>query len=162
MISISFRQNNKSLIADINIGKIKKTPGQRKKHISQMTSNEISFLVYKIQHLDKIIYSNHLLKKHITFNEKTILKTLKSSNLKNCIIEYNETPSKDFLDRRVLIRSEIAENVLINNNNYELCNLCFVLSIVSKKVITVYYNKSNDNHTSLNLNRYDNTLKIIY
>jgi hypothetical protein len=143
-------------------GIISKTEGQVKKHYSQMSKEELMFLQDRLHSLNinDIEVSDHLQNKFI---DKGIeLKQIPFiDNLIPLIIEYNETPTRGFLDRRVLIRTTEKYIVNIKGKN-KICNLCVVYSIVSGKVVTAYYNEANDNHDSINMNRYNKNLKVIY
>ena len=87
-------------------GIISKTEGQVKKHYSQMSKEELMFLQDRLHNLNinDIEVSDHLQNKFI---DKGIeLKRIPFiDNLIPLIIEYNETPTRGFLDRRVLIRT---------------------------------------------------------
>lgn len=144
------------------MGYVKETREQRKKHVMQMSNKEKKYLVTQIKKVkDNISYGKHILEKNIVFNKKTLKETLNSDYLRNYIVEYNETPLKYYTDKRVLIRSEIKDKVYINGLGYKYCNLCFVISIITGKVVTAYYNEASDNHSTLDLDRYDKSLKII-
>jgi hypothetical protein len=52
-------------------------------------------------------------------------------------------------DYRVLLRSEKA----FYNNKY---NLCMVVDLKSRNIVTAYLNNKNDNHETINSNRYTN------
>lgn len=147
----------------INKGFVKKTNNQRKKHFSQFSKGEFVYLENKIKKLDlkQIKSSRHLnLKSSISYKKDDIIAVLSDEDIKNRIIEFNITPSKGSIDRRVLLRSKEEYDVLINNN-IKKCNLCFVISIITGDLITVYYNESNDSHDTIDWRRYDNDLQII-
>ena len=146
----------------INKGKVSKTEGQIKKHYSQMTLKEKEFLKSKLNNLkrEKLIVSDHLQRKFIGYDLSEV-KNLPFKTELDMIIEYNERPMNSYMDRRILVRSKKIYDVRIGNK-IEKCNLCVVYSIITNSIITIYWNKSNDNHTSINMNRYDKNLKIIY
>lgn len=145
----------------IEMGKVKKTYGQQKKHFSQFSEVELDFLKNSLRNIDlnSITASRHLKSKNIKFDIEDIFDTLQSANLDEMIIEYNQTPKKDILDKRVLVRSAKAYDVYIDNK-IEKCNLCFVISILTCEIITAYYNRAEDNHTSIDMRRYNCNLKI--
>ena len=150
---------------EYNRGLIKRTKKQMKKHITQMTDEEILFLEVSLKKIGKLSYSYHVLNKDISFNKADIEKILKEDNLKNCIIEYNETYTQDGLDRRVLLRGTDVKDVLYTKDNGEmfnaLSNLCVVISLVKHRVVTCYWNLANDNHDTIKWDRYNSDLKII-
>lgn len=141
--------------AEFKKGQIFKTKGQVKKHYTQCTKTELAYLEILLKSLGSLKLSSHAKKKDITINMDDIKKALKDNNLKNTIIEYNETNG----DKRVLIRSK--ERYLTNvNNQLVYCNLCFVVSLIKKEVITAYYNSTKDNHDNVDLRRYNKNLQI--
>ncbi len=153
-----------------NIGCIKRTENQRKKHVSQMTEDEIRFLVKKIKRVDpqKIRASAHLIEKakQIDFRIEDISRMLQANNIEKYIIEYNETLVYDgTLDRRVLLRNVDSTNITFCGDNRKPfvapANMCFVISLISHRIITVYWNMDCDKHKTIDWGRYDNTLKII-
>jgi len=154
-----------NLKGEYNRGLIKRTKKQMKKHLMQMTNEELSFLEKKLKEINQLNYSYHVLNKEISFDKTDIEKMLKQENLKDLIIEYNETPTKDGLDRRVLLRGTEVKDVLYTKENGEtfnaLSNLCVVISLVSHRVITCYWNLANDNHNTIKWDRYNSDLKII-
>lgn len=157
-----------TLKAEYYRGKVKATNGQRKKHVSQMTKDEIHYLSEKCKNIPqkKVTISKHLLQKGISFNQVDILNTLQSPNLHSLIIEYNETPKKNgSLDSRVLIRSNISKDVQFQTKYGKVftapAQMCFVISLKTYEVITVYWNKTNDSHTTMDWSRYQKHLKII-
>jgi hypothetical protein len=157
-----------TLKAEYYRGKVKATNGQQKKHVTQMTREEISYLVQKCKNipLQKVTISKHLLQKGISFKKADILTTLQTSNLNSLIIEYNETPkSNGSTDKRVLIRSNISKDVEFETKNGKKftspAQMCFVISLKTYEVITVYWNKSNDGHTTMDWSRYQKHLKIL-
>lgn len=90
---------------------------------------------------------------------------LKKDNLMDLIIEYNETPTYNRLERRVLLRDNDIMKVKYtkeDNSNFEKeSNLCFVICLDNSKVVTAYYNLVDDNHETLIDERYNENLKII-
>ncbi|MBQ8997144.1 MAG: hypothetical protein IJ086_00460 [Clostridium sp.] len=145
----------------INKGFIKKTYKQKKKHYTQLTGEEFEYLESKLKELKEIKPSWHLVEKNdILIKKLDVFKVLNDKNLRDLIIEFNITPNKNGYDKRALLRSRDVYNVNINNNSVK-CNLCFVISILKGEVVTAYYNEVNDNHDSIDWNRYDKDLKVI-
>lgn len=147
----------------INKGEVKETREQVKKHVSQMTKDEVNFLVNRLRDLDisKLQISYHLQQKFIDKDENLLVNSLLREDLADLVVEYNETEQKYGTDRRVLIR--LPEEILVDLGYFSrYCNLCIVYSFVKNKVITAYYNKVGDNHSTIDMSRYDKNLKIIY
>ena len=146
---------------NINRGYVKTTVNQQKKHYTQMSKEELAFLKNQIQNIKDIKPSWHLENKtSIKYKMEDIFKVVNDLDLENRIIEFNTTPSRGTLDKRVLLRSKEVYSVDINGKQTN-CNLCFVISLKSHELITVYYNEYNDSHDTIDWNRYDENLKII-
>lgn len=144
-------------------GVIKKTENQRKKHVKQMTRKEQWYLREQIKNLPNIRFTQHALNNGVNVTMKQIKNTIKEYNY---IIEYNETTDTyDKVDRRVLVRSSRVYKVDFHKIDGSVikgnANLCFVISIDTGDIITTYYNFINDEHKTIDMRRYDKTLKII-
>lgn len=145
----------------INKGFVKRTFNQKKKHYTQLSEDELNYLENKLKGLKNIRPSWHLVeKKDILVKRLDIFNVIKDSNLKELIIEYNVTLSRNGADKRVLLRSRDIYNVNIGDKNLK-CNLCFVISISRGEIITAYYNSAEDNHDTINWERYDKDLKVM-
>ncbi len=145
------------LKAEINIGQVKITKNQQKKHYSQFSKKELELLENRISKLDVnyIWGSVHLKEKRtITYNPQDIRNVIKNHK----IIEYNTTKRKDeSIDKRVVLRGR--DTVETDRGTM---NLCIVLSLKNSAIVTAYYNSAlEDTHKNLNLNRYDENLKIV-
>lgn len=156
---------------EYNIGHVKSTQNQQKKHRSQMTEEELSFLVKSVRtlKLSSLKVSEHLLNKtdRVSFELGDIAFLLYSANLKDLILEYNETITYfGNKDRRVLFRDIESQDVEMKDATGQTflshANLCFVLSIERNEVITVYWNFVRDNHSTINMFRYNPSLNIIH
>lgn len=146
---------------NIDRGNIKITSNQKKKHYTQMSENELNFLKIEIEKIEHIKPSWHLdNKSHVGYHIEDVWKVINDTDIKNRIIEFNITPKRGILDRRVLLRSKEIYSVEIDNNQID-CNLCFVISLRSHEIITIYYNKCDDFHDTIDWRRYDENLKII-
>lgn len=144
-------------------GVIKKTENQRKKHVKQMTRKEQWYLREQIKNLPNIKFTKHALNNDVDVTMKQIKNTIKEYNY---IIEYNETTDTyGKIDRRVLVRSSRVYKVDFHKIDGSVikgnANLCFVISIDTGNIITTYYNFINDEHKTIDMRRYDKTLKII-
>ena len=156
---IYITNKNKKRTGHFEVGNVKHTTNQVKKHMSQMSSEEIDYMKDKLRNLN-ITLSRHLKEKEDTFYMVDFQNEMKDLNNLN-IIEYNETLTRNkFLDYRVLLRTNNTYEVNVDGRK-EICQLCFVVSIKTGKIVTAYWNKSNDVHKSLNLSRYDKNIKII-
>lgn len=144
-------------------GVIKKTENQRKKHVKQMTRKEQWYLREQIKNLPNIKFTKHALNNNVDVTIEQIKNTIKEYNY---IIEYNETTDTyGKIDRRVLVRSSRVYKVDFHKIDGSVikgnANLCFVISIDTGYIITAYYNFINDEHKTIDMRRYDKTLKII-
>lgn len=153
----------------IDIGYVKTTPFQKKKHITQMSKKEEAYLrkclsdmIYKLE------FSKHLENKRrkgkLLFSKNNINDMIVSDEYD--IIEYNETwvDNHTTLSRRVLIRGNNVEDVHAYTpigTLHMLCNLCAVIDFERGKIVTAYWNAADDNHDTLDFNRYDKNLQII-
>lgn len=138
---------------DFQIGTVKKTKGQVKKHASQFTHKEVE-QVYNARERVKDLWLKrgikigfHLQYKirngETKFSYEMTMKTM----LNSTIVEYNETGT----DKRILLRSHYSKNKEVQ---------CIVVSLLSGKVITSYLNKLDDVHKTLDPRRYNKNLKI--
>lgn len=144
-------------------GVIKKTENQRKKHVKQMTRKEQWYLREQIKNLPNIKFTKHALNNDVDVTIEQIKNTIKEYNY---IVEYNETTDTyGKIDRRVLVRSSRVYKVDFHKIDGSVikgnANLCFVISIDTGDIITTYYNFINDEHKTIDMRRYDKTLKII-
>lgn len=153
---------------EFNIGLVKTKEGQRKKHRLQMTENELDYLYLALKKidLDKLHISYHLQNKtEVKYDIEDVKKMLLDEQLRDYIIEYNETPLKNKVDKRILIRSNDTKLVKYKREDgttfKALSNLCVVLSIIDNRIITCYWNIHNDRHDTINWWRYDRELEII-
>jgi hypothetical protein len=118
-----------------------------KKHISQMTRDEIEYLMSKIHGRTPIRltdYSQNKLKSR-KIQIWQIRKAIETAEL----VEYHGVGR---LSHRILIRGQ--ENIRGNA-------LCLVLDIFSGELITAYFNKFNDHHSYLDKDKYDGELDVI-
>lgn len=157
------------MLAEYFVGKIKETKGQVKKHYSQMSQREKEYLLIKIfeSQVSGLTFGKHALEK-ITkeTSEKDILSLISRISTSN-IIEYNEVAKDGKIDKRVLIRDNESKYVVfatsedLKNTIVAKANLCVVISVENDRIITCYWNKENDCHKFIHMNRYDKNLKII-
>lgn len=143
-----------------------KTENQRKKHISQMTDAEIKFLNEKLDKIGFIKKSYHLQNRKDTGTVPIqVFKKILSNPLRRNIVEYNETTKHGLLSKRILVRDSRAVPVEFYQSHdiktYGEAVLCFVIDYETGIIITAYYNFLNDEHITLDMDRYDETLSCI-
>ena len=150
-----------------NRGVQSETKNQIKKHIKDVSCTELREIldIVELNNLHYIQLSNHVRDKvEVSFSLRHIQKLLESSNLENLIIEVNVNFSSDNdsdpEDIRILVRDSNAVYTTMTNKRTGqvseiLCNMCFVYSLTSNRLVTVY--PANDNHDSIDWNRYVDT-----
>ena len=152
-----------------NRGVQSETKNQIKKHIKDISCTELREIldIVELNNLHYIQLSNHVRDKvEVSFSLRHIQELLESNNLENLIIEVNvnfsDDNDSDPEDIRILVRdSEAAYTTITNKRTGQVsqipCNMCFVYSLTSNRLITVYWNPANDNHDSIDWNRYVDT-----
>lgn len=152
-----------------NRGVQSETQNQIKKHIKDVSCTELREIldIVELNNLHYIQLSNHVRDKvEVSFSLRHIQELLESSNLENLIIEVNVNfPNVNESvpdDIRILVRdSEAVYTTITNKRTGQVsqipCNMCFVYSLTSNRLITVYWNPANDNHDSIDWNRYVDT-----
>lgn len=152
-----------------NRGVQSETKNQIKKHIKDISCTELREIldIVELNNIHHIQLSNHVRDKvEVSFSLRRIQELLESSNLENLIIEVNVNfPNvNDSVpdDIRILVRdSEAVYTTMTNKRTGQVsqipCNMCFVYSLTSNRLITVYWNPANDNHDSIDWNRYVDT-----
>ena len=149
-----------------NRGVQSETKNQIKKHIKDISCTELREIldIVELNNLHYIQLSNHVRDKvEVSFSLRHIQELLESNNLENLIIEVNvnfsnknESATEDI---RILVRdSEAVYTTMTNKRTGQVsqipCNMCFVYSLTSNRLVTVYWNPANDNHDSIDWNRY--------
>lgn len=152
-----------------NRGVQSETKNQIKKHIKDVSCTELREIldIVELNNVHHIQLSNHVRDKvEVSFSLRRIQELLESSNLENLIIEVNVNFPNDTDsvpdDIRILVRdSEAVYTTITNKRTGQVsqipCNMCFVYSLTSNRLITVYWNPANDNHDSIDWNRYVDT-----
>lgn len=152
-----------------NRGVQSETKNQIKKHIKDISCTELREIldIVELNNIHHIQLSNHVRDKvEVSFSLRHIQELLESSNLENLIIEVNVNFPNDTDsvpdDIRILVRdSEAVYTTMTNKRTGQVsqipCNMCFVYSLTSNRLITVYWNPANDNHDSIDWNRYVDT-----
>ena len=144
----------------IRIGRVRTTENQEKKHYTQMSNEELTYLKNKLHNLNKrnLIISTHARNKN-EFND-TDIKQLPFEVTNDMIIEFNRTEKRGYIDKRVTVRSKKVYDVKINDK-IEKCNIIAVFSLTTNRVVTVFWNLTTDKHESINMSRYNKDLKIL-
>lgn len=144
-------------------GYVKKTFNQKKKHVSQMTDKDIDIITNRLNNLTRLYCTKHVISKikndNLWFSSDMIVDVIEDVSEEN-IVEYNVSPFFGEMDSRVLLRSTESFLVDISGNGPVYCNICFVISLDRGAIVTVYYNAEYDNHTYLDMSRYDQSLKV--
>lgn len=153
--------------ATINKGQVKKTKAQQKKHVSQMTPEEVNYLqAYAMNGLKRnkrLQVSAHTINKMI--DNHTYCDTNEAKrclqDLRNTIVEYSvKKYANNYRNKRVTVRSKDITMVEMKNETIP-CNICYVIDIDKSRIITTFVNKVSDTHDSINMKRYNKDLKII-
>lgn len=147
---------------------ISETEGQVKKHESQMSCEEKKYLAQKLVFSKSLLkISRHLRERIDTKDiEPNVYKMILSTkNLEDKIIEYNETHKPWGVSHRVLVRDDQAVVTDFHKAKEKEARgkavLCFVVDIDTNTIVTAYYNYLNDNHCTIDWDRYDGNLQII-
>ena len=128
------------------------TPNQKKKHVSQLTSNELSLLQIIVSNLQS---QQLYLSKHAYSHIPNLTLDEVYYTLSDCsIIEFNITNGDS---PRLLVRA---------NNPTHCCgeidyNMCMVIELKSHTVISAYCNAHDDTHCTLDPSRYDSSINIV-
>jgi hypothetical protein len=129
----------------------------RKKHYSQMTKDEKDSLFARLRGIKGWKLSNHSLDRLVEKNIHATYYDIVSTIHKSRIIEYHIVKMKEkdvnINDERVLLRS----NAVVNGDY----NLHVVYSITRKKIVSVWINKVDDIHSTIDMRDYDKNVKII-
>ena len=137
---------------DSDVGNIKITKGQVKKHCTQFTRKEKEMLVQVVRNtnVNNLKYASHI---HREFINDTLVKTIQNCTIDNIKDFSISTIHRD--DLRVLIRSNYQDTVELDGK-VQQCNLCFVLALNTNTIITTWYNSINRKKDKVNMNRYTN------
>ena len=137
---------------DSDVGNIKITKGQVKKHCTQFTRKEKEMLVQVVRNtnVNNLKYAKHI---HREFINDTLVKTIQNCTIDNIKDFSISTIHRD--DLRVLIRSNYQDTVELDGK-VQQCNLCFVLALNTNTIITTWYNSINRKKDKVNMNRYTN------
>ena len=146
-------------------GRVKITEGQVKKHRTQMSEQELMYIKQELGPIPELKISQHLEQRRkegkCEFQLISLAKTL-LFQFEEAIVEFNQIFNLDgsVRGRRVLFRAKHVELADIRGCGLVPCNLCFVVDIDCKSIVTAYYNAVTDNHANINWTRYDASLSI--
>lgn len=146
-------------------GRVKITEGQVKKHRTQMSDQELMYIKREMGPVPELTISEHLERRRkegkCEFQLISLAKTL-LFQFEEAVIEFNQIFNLDgsVRGRRVLFRAKHVELADIKGRGLVPCNLCFVVDIDCKSIVTAYYNAVTDNHANINWMRYDASLSI--
>lgn len=148
------------------VGKVTTNHRQVKKHYIQMTNDEkiiVKGIAKEYLGNGKLTISEHLQRKMcngvVNVQNKSI--NLFREKMNFDVIEFSKLPTEFRTNYRVLIRARYNEDVLCGNGVTEKCNLCLVLDLTSDTIVTAYWNKISDNHSTVNMNKYNKNIDII-
>lgn len=150
------------LKGEIKKGTIRTTTGQQKKYITQFKDDDYQRCIIAINNMlhQRIYASYHLRKKStVSYNMKDICSVLKSGEFD--IIEYNYVQYPDHRDNRIVVKSWNSYLVEIDGKEQD-CNMVFVLSVSNHQIVTLWYNSIDDDHDTLNMNRYDKNIEVVF
>lgn len=127
--------------------------GRARKHITQMTRDEVEYLRELISKVDNITLCDHAQEAAARLNVSE--QYIKAVNLQRAqLVEFNTGRGAS---RRVVLRDKRA----IHINRYQLKNLVLVIDVDTKEVVTIFLNDIHDHHNSIDFTYYTKDLKII-
>lgn len=147
---------------EIKKGTVRKTSNQFKKFVTQFKGDDFEKCLIAINNTlhNRIYASSHLRRKSaVTYSMKEICDVLKSG--KYDIIEYNYVQYSNYRDNRVVVKSWDSYNVNVEGKDTE-CNMIFVLSVTNNQIVTLWYNRVDDNHKTLNMSRYNKDIEVVF
>lgn len=164
------RRGNGKRVATFKHGQVSVTDNQVKIHRSQISELDLERIMDRIddsfdngqklrltRHVKDKIYDGEI---DLYLDDvKDILDDLSTDK----IIEYNErTFESGEVSQRALIRSDDVVNCYVKKyKKNKDCNLCVVVDVNTLDVVTAYYNAVDDNHDNINMDRYDENLKVL-
>ena len=148
----------KTYNGELNKGIVRVTEGQQKKLYSQMTAEEIEKCYSAINNCANRYWkiSQHLKEQStVSWNLKDIMDTIRGGLFD--IIEYNRVRD----DIRLVISSYKTYSVNIDGKETTcIMNIC--ISVKHNKIITLWYNDILDTHKTINMNRYNKDLEVVF
>ena len=148
----------KTYKGELKKGVVRRTEGQVKKLYSQMTNEELEKCSVAINNVANKYWkiSKHLKEKStVSWSLRDIMDTIRDGSFD--IIEYNRV--KD--DIRLVISSYKTYTVNIDGKETTcIMNIC--ISVKHNKIITLWYNDILDDHKTINMERYNKDLEIVF
>ena len=148
----------KTFKGELKKGTVRTTEGQVKKLYTQMTPEEIERCYVAINNVANKYWkiSSHLKEKStVSWSLKDIMDTIRGGAFD--IIEYNRVRD----DIRVVISSYKTYSVEIDGKETTcIMNIC--ISVKHNKIITLWYNDILDDHKTINMNRYNKDLEVVF
>lgn len=129
----------------------------KKKHISQMTKKEVLILKRRLSVLDgsKIHLTRHAINqinsKNLRLNKSDIIDMIYDSEIIEYKLEFDS--QYNLVNESILLRS--------NKSWQNGINVCMVLGMRNYGIITVWGNRINDNHETIDMTYYNKNVKII-
>lgn len=148
--------------------RIKSTKGQAKKHFLQFTDREEELIEEVIERLshETLHISNHARAEFPLINDKIIRQVLNS----NHVIEFNVTNGKPRLVLRStqVLKTKVHESNVNGKsksgfeNRISICksNVCLVIDISNRTVVTCWLNPVSDCHSTIHMDRYTEKINI--
>ena len=113
------------------------TDCKQRKHRTQMTDAELAIIRHRLTELT-LVATPHLLERCQEWSIRSLPRP------ESCaIVEYNQLNE----DWRVLLRSHLG--------------FCYVVSLQTGRIVTAYMNAADDNHASLDMSEYNQTLTVL-
>ena len=132
------------------------TPNQIKKHVSQLTPNELSLLQIIVSNLQS---QQLYLSKHAYSHIPNLTLDEVYYTLSDCsIIEFNITNGDS---PRLLVRANNPTHCHIKNGVEIDYDLCCVIDLSTHVVVSCWLNQSIDTHSTLMYDRYDSSINVV-
>ena len=137
-------------------GAINTNKNVHRKHFTQMTLKEIDHLTNILNSLDDLEFTDYSYDRLDKLGvQEDYFQDMIHNFTDDMVIEYNT--GKHGKDKRVLVR----DTKIVHSDDGEPLNICFVVSVPNKKIITIYVNDANDHHDTINFNYYNEDLRIL-
>ena len=143
---------------ELKRGTIRTTEGQVKKLYTQMTPEEIERCYVAVNNCANKYWkiSQHLKEKSaVSWSLRDIMETIRDGSFD--IIEYNRVRD----DIRLVISSYKTYDIEVDGQITKcIMNIC--LSVKYNKIVTLWYNDILDTHKTINMNRYNKDLEVVF
>ena len=152
MLQVQETQDNKSRFVETQL-EMSKYIGKRK-HGTQIATDEEIMIWDRLYSISNWSLATHALtrleEKNINAKYNDIVSVIKNSFIIEYKIDYNKQVNR--CNERVVLRS----NEVINNHY----NLYVVFNLTRKRIVTVWLNRIDDFHDTLNWDLYDGNMKV--